>query len=270
MIRKILLIIFILIISTINVSAHPGNTDSSGGHSCFSNCTKWGYSFGEYHNHSSSSNSNNSFSFSQSNIEEDYTFYYVLLLGGFVILGIYSILKEPKKSDSFLTHPNTKIEKVELSSNENICVSDYILLTDEDISDTYENYDDLNNLRNYCKDLDKSYSDSSWFLTKFGYLSFIRLSGTTFENRQENLSNIRVGQSVILHLKNVNGPVECYVNSKSIGVIPSNKSDEVREIISSELLNGCYVESIRGGNDNKYYGVIIVIVLDKNVDVQNF
>lgn len=31
--------------------AHPGKTDSSGGHHCWTNCSKWGYSYGEYHYH---------------------------------------------------------------------------------------------------------------------------------------------------------------------------------------------------------------------------
>ena len=31
--------------------AHPGNTDSSGGHTCRTNCPSWGYSYGEYHYH---------------------------------------------------------------------------------------------------------------------------------------------------------------------------------------------------------------------------
>lgn len=32
-------------------SAHPGNTDSSGGHYCWTDCEYWGYSYGEYHYH---------------------------------------------------------------------------------------------------------------------------------------------------------------------------------------------------------------------------
>ncbi|MFZ2189509.1 MAG: YHYH domain-containing protein [Candidatus Magasanikiibacteriota bacterium] len=31
--------------------AHPGRTDSSGCHTCRTNCTKWGLSTGEYHCH---------------------------------------------------------------------------------------------------------------------------------------------------------------------------------------------------------------------------
>lgn len=35
----------------ISVSAHPGRTDSSGCHTCRTNCAKWGLSTGEYHCH---------------------------------------------------------------------------------------------------------------------------------------------------------------------------------------------------------------------------
>jgi hypothetical protein len=40
---------FIPIAST----AHPGNTDSSGCHTCRTNCPSWGLSYGEYHCHNS-------------------------------------------------------------------------------------------------------------------------------------------------------------------------------------------------------------------------
>ena len=33
--------------------AHPGRTDSSGGHTCRTNCASWGLSTGEYHFHRS-------------------------------------------------------------------------------------------------------------------------------------------------------------------------------------------------------------------------
>lgn len=31
--------------------AHPGRTDSKGGHTCNTNCEKWGLKLGEYHFH---------------------------------------------------------------------------------------------------------------------------------------------------------------------------------------------------------------------------
>ncbi len=33
------------------VEAHPGRTDFYGGHTCYTNCDYWGYSYGEYHYH---------------------------------------------------------------------------------------------------------------------------------------------------------------------------------------------------------------------------
>ncbi len=40
-----------LLLSPAFASAHPGNTDSSGCHTCRTNCPKWGLSTGEYHCH---------------------------------------------------------------------------------------------------------------------------------------------------------------------------------------------------------------------------
>lgn len=34
--------------------AHPGRTDSSGGHTCRTNCESWGLEYGEYHSHGGS------------------------------------------------------------------------------------------------------------------------------------------------------------------------------------------------------------------------
>lgn len=67
--QKMLLKIFIIIsislltFSTLNVNAHPGNTDADGCHTCRTNCEKWGLEYGEYHCHNSkSSYSSNSYS----------------------------------------------------------------------------------------------------------------------------------------------------------------------------------------------------------------
>ncbi|WP_414813092.1 stalk domain-containing protein [Paenibacillus alvei] len=37
--------------------AHPGRTDSNGGHTCRTNCEKWGLEYGEYHYHNGGSKS---------------------------------------------------------------------------------------------------------------------------------------------------------------------------------------------------------------------
>lgn len=52
--KKIILILIILALTIPFISfAHPGRTDSSGGHTCRTNCTSWGLSTGEYHYHRS-------------------------------------------------------------------------------------------------------------------------------------------------------------------------------------------------------------------------
>ncbi|MFH1456797.1 MAG: thermonuclease family protein [Patescibacteria group bacterium] len=50
-----LLIIIAISFQTNSVFAHPGRTDSSGCHTCRTNCPSWGLSYGEYHCHGGSS-----------------------------------------------------------------------------------------------------------------------------------------------------------------------------------------------------------------------
>jgi len=50
----LIIILFIAVVSgPASVSAHPGRTDSSGCHTCRTNCPSWGLSYGEYHCHRS-------------------------------------------------------------------------------------------------------------------------------------------------------------------------------------------------------------------------
>ncbi|MGE6257030.1 YHYH domain-containing protein [Heyndrickxia sporothermodurans] len=44
-------LLIILSFSARDVLAHPGRTDSNGGHTCRTNCAKWGLKTGEYHYH---------------------------------------------------------------------------------------------------------------------------------------------------------------------------------------------------------------------------
>ncbi|MCM3129701.1 copper amine oxidase N-terminal domain-containing protein [Paenibacillus provencensis] len=46
-----------LLSSSTSVLAHPGRTDSNGGHTCWTNCAKWGLEYGEYHYHNGGSSS---------------------------------------------------------------------------------------------------------------------------------------------------------------------------------------------------------------------
>lgn len=52
--KKIILSLVTLILIIPNISfAHPGRTNSSGCHTCQTNCPSWGLSTGEYHCHKS-------------------------------------------------------------------------------------------------------------------------------------------------------------------------------------------------------------------------
>ncbi|ASS76288.1 hypothetical protein CIG75_15940 [Tumebacillus algifaecis] len=46
-----------VILLPVTTSAHPGRTDKKGGHTCYTNCEKWGLKYGEYHFHNSGGSS---------------------------------------------------------------------------------------------------------------------------------------------------------------------------------------------------------------------
>ncbi|WP_430200092.1 copper amine oxidase N-terminal domain-containing protein [Paenibacillus illinoisensis] len=66
-----------LLLNATTVLAHPGRTDANGGHTCWTNCAKWGLEYGEYHYHnggsSSSSSTKSSSSSSSSNSSKSST-----------------------------------------------------------------------------------------------------------------------------------------------------------------------------------------------------
>ncbi len=45
-----LLILVVLIVPSVSL-AHPGRTDKNSGHTCKTNCLKWGLKYGQYHYH---------------------------------------------------------------------------------------------------------------------------------------------------------------------------------------------------------------------------
>jgi len=58
--------IALILLSSTVASAHPGRTDASGGHHCWTNCERWGLSYGEYHYHNGGGGSSSKTSSSKS------------------------------------------------------------------------------------------------------------------------------------------------------------------------------------------------------------
>jgi len=55
---SVLLCCFLLLLP-FTANAHPGRTDSNGGHTCRTNCEKWGLKYGEYHYHNGGGSASN-------------------------------------------------------------------------------------------------------------------------------------------------------------------------------------------------------------------
>lgn len=51
--RNSIIVISLIFLIPLFTEAHPGRTDSSGCHTCRTNCPSWGLSTGEYHCHNS-------------------------------------------------------------------------------------------------------------------------------------------------------------------------------------------------------------------------
>ena len=50
--KKIIFFLIVAVLIAPSVTfAHPGRTDKYGGHTCRTNCAKWGLSYGQYHYH---------------------------------------------------------------------------------------------------------------------------------------------------------------------------------------------------------------------------
>ena len=50
--KKLTLVLILITLLAPAISfAHPGRTDKKGGHTCRTNCAKWGLRYGQYHYH---------------------------------------------------------------------------------------------------------------------------------------------------------------------------------------------------------------------------
>ena len=53
-VKRFILFIIIIFLNIPSIAfAHPGNTDGQGGHTCRTNCNKWGLNYNQYHFHNS-------------------------------------------------------------------------------------------------------------------------------------------------------------------------------------------------------------------------
>ncbi|GED67261.1 hypothetical protein BRE01_09630 [Brevibacillus reuszeri] len=56
----LVLMLFLFLVPIQTIDAHPGRTDANGGHTCRTNCEKWGLQYGQYHYHNGGGGSSTS------------------------------------------------------------------------------------------------------------------------------------------------------------------------------------------------------------------
>jgi hypothetical protein len=93
-----ILFFFIIIINTTSIGLfHPGRTDSNGGHHCYTNCSKWGLSQGEYHYHNQKPNTPSNTTTNNNIVDnEDTSIDWILwlMLSGSLVIWIKNLSKK--------------------------------------------------------------------------------------------------------------------------------------------------------------------------------
>ncbi len=139
--KKICILILLLTIMPTMVFAHPGRTDSSGCHTCRTNCASWGLSDGEYHCHNGGSSSSSS---SSSTSNEESTTKKTIIKATTTIT---TTTQKPKSNDNTLKQIIIDDESFELedelnykTKNDNVNIK---VITNDDNA-TYEIINDSN------------------------------------------------------------------------------------------------------------------------------
>lgn len=139
-----------------------------------------------------------------------------------------------------------------------------------DVSIPYE-YDDDTDLESI--DDDENYNDDfynsgygDWKVLSFGYGQYIALTGTSFGDRQKNILQLKSGDRLkqnYFQFKNTPA-IEVFINELSIGFIPKELANEFT--LLKDYCNEVVVKDIIGGDDGKYYGVIVDYRINNNAD----
>lgn len=113
----------------------------------------------------------------------------------------------------------------------------------------------------YLQSLEKAYSTNESYEISEGHFTFVRLAGTTYYNRQHNISTVKENYKLRLENHGKNGII-CFFSNRSLGVIPSEKTAYIKNLIENDKIESTKVESIRGGSLGKNYGIIIRLKLN--------
>lgn len=104
-----------------------------------------------------------------------------------------------------------------------------------------------------------------WKRLSFGYGKFIKLTGVTFDNRQDNIALLKERDILTARYYEFKGKpaIEIFHNDFSIGSIPKEEAEELT--LLQDFCIKILVNKIIGGND-KSFGVIVDFRLSSDAD----
>lgn len=181
---------------------------------------------------------------------------FMIVTYGFILLAIIAIRTQNKHKKTFNTRALPTETQNSLVSIKTIKSAAY---TNDD--DDYEE-DDLDENLEYedNEDEDNDMFDSgygNWKFLSFGFGQFIKLTGTTFGNRQTNISKLKRGSKLIpkYFLYDNKPAIELFLSDLSIGFIPKELSSEFT--LLKEHLKDIVVREVIGGTSGKNLGVVV-------------
>lgn len=173
---------------------------------------------------------------------------------GLVLLALYANRQRNKHATTF--NP----QGVSTSTQTSV-ISTHTNNTAAYTNDEYEEDDLDENLEvEENDDEDNDIFDSGygeWKSLSFGFGQFIKLTGTTFGNRQINISKLKQGSKLIPNyfLYDNKPAIELFLDDLSIGFIPKELSSELT--LLREHHKDIVVKEIIGGTSGKSFGVVV-------------
>ena len=176
---------------------------------------------------------------------------FMIVAYGLILLALYANRLKNKQTTAFSTQ------------GESIATHRSVISTQANNSAIYTNDDDEyeeDDLDEYLEDEDNDIFDSgygNWKSLSFGFGQFIKLTGTTFGNRQANISKLKRGSKLIPNyfLYDNKPAIELFLDDLSIGFVPKELSSELT--LLSDYLKDIVVREIIGGTSGKSFGVIV-------------
>lgn len=181
---------------------------------------------------------------------------FLIVAYGLILLALYANRLKNKQTTMFSTQGESRATQSSVISTQTNNSAVYTNDDDEyEQDDLDENLEDEENENEDNDVFDSGYG--KWKSLSFGFGQFIKLTGTTFGNRQINISKLKQGSKLIPNyfLYDNKPAIELFLDDLSIGFIPKEYSSELT--LLREHHKDIVVKEIIGGTSGKSFGVVV-------------